>query len=84
MCVTWAFLWNTHWLAPSGCGHARPPSPRTLALRAVDRPWTAVDEEAAKILPEACAQDWLPVFSLMFFSSSWIRNTTMNNSSTTR
>jgi len=34
----------------------------------VDKAWTAVDEEAGKILPEPGAQDWLPVFSLMFFS----------------
>src|SRR5579863_6159814 len=50
MCVTWAFLWNTRWLGRSGCGHARPSSPRTLAVRAVDSAWTAVDEETAENL----------------------------------
>src|SRR5580692_256956 len=53
MCVTRAVLWNTHWLRLPGCGHPRPPSPRTLGLRAVDSPWTAVDEDAAENLAAA-------------------------------
>ncbi len=84
MCVTWGFLWNTRWLGRWSCGHAEPPSPRTLAVRAVDRPWTAVDEEAAENLAGTGPQARLLVFSLICFISSYIRNTTMNISSTTR
>jgi hypothetical protein len=81
MCVTGAKLWNTSSSGALPCGQPEPVSQRTLGVRAVDRPVTAVDHgEAENLAVQLC----FSVFARICFNSSYIRKMTMNASSTTR